>query len=242
MKGRDLMGNLDLWNKVEVTKPSHTKKVNFGRAITAIDPYHQIKNATEQFGPVGKGWGYKVVEVHHLPTNELCVIIEMWHSGDPSKTFCHSGQASYYIDKEEKKKDKDCMKKAITDGLTKCLSILGFNADIFLGKFDDNKYYQEQVNKEAKENKVWHGPVQRSKFSDAVIQFNKELDKCETKEEFQITKNNNKAVWDQIKLDNPKDAKLKNPDCTSGETTGGHIQRLHQHFEQVEEMNNMENR
>ena len=45
--------------------------------------------------------------------------------------------------KSEKKKDTDCMKKATTDGLTKCLSFLGFNADIFLGKFDDCKYVQQ---------------------------------------------------------------------------------------------------
>ena len=49
------MSNLDLWDRVEKTNPSHTKQVTFGRAITAIDPYRQIKNATEQFGPAGKG-------------------------------------------------------------------------------------------------------------------------------------------------------------------------------------------
>ena len=134
------MSNLKIWEKVEKTNPAHTKKVTFGRAITAIDPYHQIRNATEQFGPVGEGWGYAVKDVHRLPTDELCVIIEMWHSGDPSKTFCHAGQSSYYTDNAKSKPDKDCMKKAITDGVTKCLSIIGFNADVFLGKFDDNKY------------------------------------------------------------------------------------------------------
>ena len=47
------------------------------------------------------------------------------------------------MDKAEEKKDADCMKKATTDGLTKCLSMMGFNADIFLGKFDDSKYVQQ---------------------------------------------------------------------------------------------------
>jgi len=36
--------------------------------------------------------------------------------------------------------DTDAYKKASTDGLTKLLSHLGFNADVFLGMFDDNKY------------------------------------------------------------------------------------------------------
>jgi len=93
-----------------------------------------------------------------------------------------------------------------------------------------------------KEKPKWNGPIQRSKFSDAVVKFNKELSQCMSMEEFTICKHNNKSVWDQINLDTPKDAKLTNPDCTSGETTGGHIKRLHHHFTQVEEMNNMENK
>lgn len=140
--------SLDLWSKVEKTNPAHTKQVNFGRKITAIDPYQQIKNATEQFGAVGDGWGWEVKQVQYLPTNEVCVLISMWHGASVSR-FEQWGQASLYIDKAETKKDTDCMKKATTDGITKCLSMLGFNADIFLGKFDDNKYVQ-QVTQEFK--------------------------------------------------------------------------------------------
>ena len=36
---------------------------------------------------------------------------------------------------------------AITDGLTKALSHLGFNADVFLGEMDGNKYAQDQKGK-----------------------------------------------------------------------------------------------
>jgi hypothetical protein len=36
--------------------------------------------------------------------------------------------------------DDDCVKKVATDALTKGLSKLGFNADVFLGLYDDNKY------------------------------------------------------------------------------------------------------
>ncbi len=142
------MSNLDLWNEVECTNPDHTKKVTFGRAITAIDPYHQIKNATQQFGPAGKGWGWSVVDTKFLPTNEVACLVRVWH-GDDTKYIEQWGQNGLFIDKAEKKKDTDCMKKATTDGITKCLSMLGFNADIFLGKFEDNKYVlkmQEKFN------------------------------------------------------------------------------------------------
>lgn len=138
-----------LWQRVEKTNPAHTKKVNFGRAITAIDPYRQIESATQEFGPAGEGWGWEVKRVDHLTTNEVCVLISMWHGASGGR-FEQWGQASLYIDKAEKKKDTDCMKKATTDGITKCLSMLGFNADVFLGKFDDNKYVQ-QVTEDFKE-------------------------------------------------------------------------------------------
>jgi len=69
----------------------------------------------------------------------------MWHSSKEN-TFDQWGQASLFIDKAEKKKDTDCFKKATTDGVTKCLSLIGFNADVFLKKFNDNKYVQEMVN------------------------------------------------------------------------------------------------
>ena len=140
--------NLELWRRVEKTNPAHTKSVNFGRKITAIDPYQQIRSATEQFGSAGNGWGWEVVNVQHLSTNEVCVLIRLWHGSDKTKFIEQWGQCSLFIDKAEKKKDTDCMKKATTDGITKCLSYLGFNSDIFLGKFDDNKYVQERKNEE----------------------------------------------------------------------------------------------
>ena len=39
--------------------------------------------------------------------------------------------------------DDDAVKKVATDALTKGLSRLGFNSDVFEGLFDDNKYVAE---------------------------------------------------------------------------------------------------
>lgn len=143
--------NLKLWDAVCRTNPADTKKVTFGRAITAIDPYKQVRSATEQFGAAGAGWGWEVKDTVILPTNEIGILIRLWH-GDPNKYIEQWGQSSFYIDNAEKKKDTDCFKKATTDGVTKCLSYLGFNADIFLGKYDDNKYVQEMVKEFKEEN------------------------------------------------------------------------------------------
>jgi hypothetical protein len=38
--------------------------------------------------------------------------------------------------------DSDASKKATTDAITKLLSQLGFSADVFLGKYDDQKYVE----------------------------------------------------------------------------------------------------
>jgi hypothetical protein len=38
---------------------------------------------------------------------------------------------------------------AVTDGLTKALSHLGCNADVFLGEMDGNKYAADSGNKSA---------------------------------------------------------------------------------------------
>ena len=57
------MNNTDIWEKVDKTDPSATKagKVD-GMNITSINGVYMAKKATEQFGPVGKGWGYDIIE------------------------------------------------------------------------------------------------------------------------------------------------------------------------------------
>ena len=137
------MSNMDLWNRVSKTNPNHTKEVNIGRKITAIDPYRQIEAATQEFGPAGQGWGWEVVRFEKLEViNQIGVLVRVWIKDHGSVD--QWGQAGLYIDKAEKKKDGDCLKKATTDGITKCLSYMGFNADVFLGLFDDNKYVAER--------------------------------------------------------------------------------------------------
>ena len=51
---------------------------------------------------------------------------------------------------------EDCRKKLLTDITTKALSFLGFNADVFLGQHDDNKYLS-QVSEETKNKGVTLG-------------------------------------------------------------------------------------
>ena len=133
--------NTTLWEAVYKTNPNDTKTVNFGRKFTAVDPYSQIRRATEQFGPAGIGWGWEIIEVVHLTTDQVALRIRLWH-GSKDNYIEQWGQTSIYMDAKKSKPDNDCFKKATTDGITKCLSYLGFNADVFLGQFEDSKYVE----------------------------------------------------------------------------------------------------
>lgn len=171
--------NMSLWDAVSKTKPSHTKEVNLGRKFHAIDPYQQIKAATEQFGPAGKGWGWEVRQMNILPTNLVAVLVRVWH-GKPEQYIEQWGQAGLYIDKAEQKKDGDPLKKATTDGLTKCLSYLGFNADIFLGMYDDNRYVAQMRAEEAASNSPRVNQQQVEQLAKAIEMSGRDLHKLLT--------------------------------------------------------------
>jgi len=132
--------NLRIWSKVEKTNPAHTKKVNQRGGFTAISAAFQIKNATEQFGPIGIGWGY-TTGTPIITETLMTVPVSLWH-GDRANVFGPMLGCEEWKDKNGRV-DSDAPKKAVTDGLTKLLSQLGFNADVFLGRFDDSKYVVE---------------------------------------------------------------------------------------------------
>ena len=57
------MSNLDLWQSVEDIDPKFTKPIT-GRDYqgTSPNPQYLIKLATEKLGPVGKGFGWRIVD------------------------------------------------------------------------------------------------------------------------------------------------------------------------------------
>lgn len=142
-----LKRNMAIWDKAAKTDPAHTKAVGFGaRKFTAIDPMYQVKRMTELFGQAGERWGFEVARYELLPTDHVAILVRL-HVGPRDGTarppIEQFGQASLYIDNAKNKPDADAMKKATTDGLTKCFSYIGLNADVWLGQFDDNKYVEE---------------------------------------------------------------------------------------------------
>lgn len=144
--------NLALWNKVwKTTKDTKTKEVSYGsRKFTAIDAYSQIKTATEQFWKYGKKWGFNNISYEVIAER----IYFIW-------TFYYP-DGSFPIFNDQKVWD-DAAKKVFTDSLTKALSYLWFNADVFMGQFDGNKYTADKKPKKEDEPVKWYNDFDKNK-------------------------------------------------------------------------------
>lgn len=167
------MTNTAIWKSLSVTDPKYTKKVNVGGGFTSINAQWQIQRMTEQFGPVGKGWTYKVAHsIERIADDYVLAVadVTIYWCDDETK----NGPACFYgpvrgmapiIEKSKNgylMKDDDAGKKAATDALTKGLSHLGLSADVFLGLYDDNKYvreagkhFAEQASNDAPQEHSW---------------------------------------------------------------------------------------
>jgi len=158
--------NMKLWELVCMTDPAHTKHVDQHGGFTAIDAQHQIQNATEQFGVFGISWGTKETTINVI--DELIIYQSvLWFSYEDEKGEFPIESSIHFM--KGARVDGDAVKKVATDALTKGLSRLGFNADVFLGKFDGNKYVQtsKSVKKsEIKNGEVWFGKHKGEKWGD----------------------------------------------------------------------------
>lgn len=152
--------NLELWNSVEKTNPKYTKKANVkGNNITSIAPQYQIKNVTEQFGIYGQSWGFKSLDFDYTLTDSLGLVVLHAVFFFPNGEFPIKNAQSLFMDNAKTKVDDNFAKKLETDTLTKAISKLGFNADIFMGSFDDVKYLAEITKEFAEPTKVIAGPT-----------------------------------------------------------------------------------
>jgi len=140
--------NLALWRSVETTPPDMTKLVSYGkRKYTTIDAYYQLREATSLWGPYGDRWGMRNITYQVVPL----------HCKDAGGEFvCHSiilraeffypldgKQVSFEIlNDDEYEAGEETLKKLVTNTRSKALSLLGFSADVFTGKFDDSKYVE----------------------------------------------------------------------------------------------------
>jgi hypothetical protein len=167
---------MDIWNKVCVTSPEHTKTANNGRyKFTCVDPQYQTKVATEVFGAYGSGWGIKDCKFTILEDAGFIMLeaVFFYKVGQKTKEF------PYAVDMRFKAGD-DCCKKLMTSMQSKCLSKLGFSADVYLGLYDDVQYVKDAGLKHSTKNRQaqWVTEVVSSIDNCKTID---ELDKCKSR-------------------------------------------------------------
>lgn len=152
------MSNIELWESVEKTDPKYTKGFSRGGGFkgTATNATYLARKATERFGPCGTGWGISVVDEQiitgapHLNADGAVIAHDMIHKvharlwyvlNDVRGEVEQFGQTQIVgKNKNGFYTDEEAPKKSLTDAMSKCLSLLGFSADIHLGLYDDNKY------------------------------------------------------------------------------------------------------
>lgn len=186
--------NLKLWNSVEQTNPTFTKTgKQGGRVVTSINPEYQIKNATNQWGSYGDTWGLKNIQVDYihekLTNNQVLAVgsaIFYYPSSREGVDFAEFEISSSVLvqmwvnSKSYNSLDNDFRKKLDTSMISKALSKLGFNADIFMTLFDDADY----VNKL---NMDFNPNVDLLKTSKDVKQFKKIYNTLPEKEKKDIS-------------------------------------------------------
>ena len=125
---------MKLWDSVKETDPAFTKKVAQRGGYTTVCAMHRFENATKLWGAYGGKWGLNDITYQYVVDGQK--VVEVSAIGQfyyPDGKFQIMSDIAY-------RAGGDCLKKLQTDMTTKSLSKLGFNADIYLGKFDDDKY------------------------------------------------------------------------------------------------------
>ncbi|MDZ7824662.1 MAG: exodeoxyribonuclease VIII [Ahrensia sp.] len=140
--------NMRYWDVYADIDPKFTKPIT-GKPYkgTSPNPQYVIKCLTELFGPVGEGFGWRVLVEGFQPLGDKTLHfcrIEFWHT-DRAFTFEGYGQtmAVYKTNSGSLMVDEDAPKKSLTDAIIKAASHIGIAANIFLGRWGDEKYVQE---------------------------------------------------------------------------------------------------
>jgi hypothetical protein len=140
--------NIEFWESVSKTDPKFTKEIrNGGRKMTAINAQYQLMNATKKWGKYGDKWGLRDIKLNYIDNLDkgqiLCVSNAVFEYPGGKFEIGSSIFVQQFVKQSYLSIDSDFLKKLETDMLTKSLSKLGFNADVFLGKYDDNKYVRQ---------------------------------------------------------------------------------------------------
>lgn len=148
--------NLDIYEAVRHVPETAQKEIVAGRlkGKTDINPIWRIKTLTEQFGPCGIGWKYKILDkrLEQGGNGEIAAFVDIdlyiryageWSEGIPGTggaMFAANEKNGLYISDE-------CFKMALTDAISVSCKALGIGADVYWAQ-DATKYEGKPVNQD----------------------------------------------------------------------------------------------
>lgn len=197
------MNNMTIWDQVKKTDPAATKEYSGpgGYSGTSINGQYMVMMATKVFGPIGIGWGYEIVEErydigglievqddHEIRSMTHTIRLKLWYKiNDERGEVEHFGHTPYvFKTRNGSMTDPEAPKKSLTDAMKKCLSMLGFAADIFLGQYDDVVYREELADEFSivkAENKDDEIARQRNIYLEKMEKYATQMDDAVTKAE-----------------------------------------------------------
>lgn len=140
--------NLSLYEAVRRVPETAQREIAAGRlkGKTDINPVWRIKTLTEQFGPCGIGWKYKILDkrLEQGGNGEAAafVDIELYikHMGEWSEAIPGTGGAMFIANEKNGLYTSDeCFKMALTDAISVSCKALGIGADVYWSQ-DATKY------------------------------------------------------------------------------------------------------
>lgn len=151
--------HMALWDQVKVTDTRFTKTQQLdGRPVTSINGLYIVQRATEIFGPIGKGWGFEILVDRYDQGAPLTgkdgavigheqmhtILLKLWYLRGGKRNHLTQYGHTPFVRKSQygAYTDFDAPKKSLTDAIKKCLSLLGFSADVHQGMFEDEVYLQ----------------------------------------------------------------------------------------------------
>lgn len=150
--------NLATWEALCRPPANALKKIGGGRlsGMTDINPQWRLQIMTEQFGPIGFGWYYEMLDRWTargapLPTVKpqdlgelMCFVsINLYVKKDDEWSkpiFGLGGSKLFEKEKDHFYNNDEGYKMALTDALSVAMKELGIAADIYKGLWDGSKY------------------------------------------------------------------------------------------------------
>ena len=142
------MENLKIYEAVRSVPDNAKRPIASGRlkGKTDINPMWRLKVLTEQFGPCGIGWKYKIISerLEASPNGEVAafVAIDLYikHDGEWSDAIPGTGGSMFVANERSGQHTSDeCFKMALTDAISVACKALGFGADVYW-EADRTKY------------------------------------------------------------------------------------------------------